>query len=335
MIVAGDIGGTKTLLAIFDAERGPREPQRQAEYRSAAYPSLDVMVAEFLHEHADGGAARPQRGSFAVAGPVAAGRVQATNLSWPELSEDGLASALGLEGVSLLNDLQAVALGITVTTAAELVTLAVGQPVPGAPIAVIAPGTGLGEAFLTRRGTTWAAHASEGGHADFAPRDELEVDLLRFLLPRFGHVSYEQVCSGVGIPNLYDFFAQRGTGEEPAMTTAELAGAEDRTRAIVGLGLGPRPRSTRCREVVGLFTRILGSEAGNLALKVLATGGVYLTGGLAVAVAGELSAGPFLERLRSKGRMSSVLAEVPVHVVTAPAALHGAAVEGLRAEGLP
>jgi glucokinase len=263
--------------------------------------------------------------------------VRATNLPWPELSEAGLARALGAGHVTLLNDLQAVALGVTATRPEDLLVLDAGRPEPGGAIAVIAAGTGLGEAFLTRQGDRWVAHPSEGGHGDFAPVDELELELLRFLLPRLGHVSYEYVCSGVGIPNLYDFLAHHAPGPEPDGVASALAAAADRTRAIVDHGTVPAPAgggpppSARCHEVVRLFTRILGSEAGNLALKVLATGGVYIAGGLALAARDELAAGPFLERLRAKGRLADVLRDVPVSIVTSPAALTGAAVAGLQA----
>jgi glucokinase len=330
VIVAGDIGGTKTLLGLFDDRPGPRSPRVQAEYRSAAYPSLDVMVLEFLRDHGPPDNRPPDAASFAVAGPVADGRVRATNLPWPELSAAGLASALGMRRVPLLNDLEAVALGITVLDPVDVVSLAPGRAVPGGPMAVIAPGTGLGEAFLTWDGAHWQAHPSEGGHADFAPLDELEVDLWRFLEPRLGHLSYEQVCSGIGIPNLYDFLATRSPGAEPAHAARALATAPDRTRAIVELGAGPGPRSPRCEEVVALFVRILGAEAGNLALKIMATGGLYVAGGLAVAVVDELARGPFLQRLRSKGRVSRVLEDLPVNVVTSAVALAGAAEAGLR-----
>jgi len=333
VILAGDIGGTKTLLALVDAERGPARPVVQARYVSEDHPSLEAMVARFLRDH--GVAGREPRGaSFAVAGPVSGGRVQPTNLPWEELSEAGLASSLGLDWVTLLNDLQAVALGITASSDAGFVTLAAGRPVAGAPMAVIAPGTGLGEAFLTWDGGgevgEWAAHPSEGGHTDFAPGDELELELLRHLQGRLGHVSYEQVCSGVGVPNLYDFLAWLEPGEEPPAAAAALATAEDRTRAIVDLGTGASPVSARCQAVVSLFVRILGAEAGNLVLTVLATGGLYITGGLAKAVRNELAAGPFLERMRAKGRLSHLVEEVPVTLVTSPAALTGAAVAGLR-----
>lgn len=321
MILAGDIGGTKTLLGLFDDERGPRRPRHQARFASGGSASLESMVAEFLD-----GRPVPERASFAVAGPVSDGRVKATNLDWEELSEAGLAEALGVERVLLLNDLQAVALGITATEPDDLVALAPGRAVPGAPMAVIAPGTGLGEAFLTRDGAgRWQAHPSEGGHCDFGPIDELELELLGWLMGRVGHVSYELVCSGIGLPNLYDFLAARSPEPEPAAAASALGAATDRARAIVELGTA----SPRCREAVELFCRILGSEAGNLALKVMATGGVYLAGGLAVALRHQLAAGPFLERMRSKGRLSGVLDDVPVHIVSSNVALTGAAVAGL------
>lgn len=331
MILAGDIGGTKSLLGLFDEAHGPGAARLQVEYPSAAYPSLEALVAEFLRVHGtEVGGRGVEWAAFAVAGPMSAGRVQPTNLDWPELVDHDVAGRFGWAGVRLLNDLEAVALGITATGPDDLEVLAPGTPRPGGAVAVIAPGTGLGEAFLTWDGSGWAAHPSEGGHCDFAPVDALEIELLQHLLGRFEHVSYEHVCSGVGIPHLYDFLAQRTPGPEPGPAAAMLDSAADRARAIVELGTDPAVPSPRCREVVALFTRILGSEAGNLALKVLATGGIYLAGGLALAARRELAAGPFLHRARSKGRLSRVLDDVPVSLLTCPVALRGAAVAGLR-----
>src|SRR4051812_3441419 len=190
LLLAGDIGGTKTALAVYSAEQGPRAPLLQAEYPSAKYPSLGPMVREFLA----GADLTVERASFAVAGPVIAGSSQVTNLPWL-LGEADLAAELELRSVHLLNDLEAIAGAMPVLGSADLHPLNVGQPVVRGAQAVIAPGTGLGEAFLIWDGTRYRAFPSEGGHADFAPRTELEAGLLVHLLRRFGHVSVERVCS--------------------------------------------------------------------------------------------------------------------------------------------
>ncbi len=327
MILAGDIGGTKTRLALFDREHGPRHPLVEVTYPSADYPDLQAVVAEFL-----AGKPAPTGAALAVAGPVADGRADPTNLPWDDVDGAALAQGLGLGSVILLNDLEAVAFGVTAIAPADLVTIAAGRPVPHAPIAVIAPGTGLGQAFATWDGDRYRSHPSEGGHVDFAPTDELEVELLRYLMARRGHVSYEAVCSGVGVPNLYEFLGARGGDDEPPEVMAQLAAAADRTRAIVALGMDPAHPSARCQDTVELFIRILGSEAGNLALKVMARGGIYLAGGLAHAVMPQLGAGPFVERIRAKGRLSPVLTDVPVHVLPSEVGLAGAALAGLQAE---
>src|SRR5665647_3812642 len=218
VLIAGDIGGTKTLLALFDAQGGPREPLATAEFRSADYPGLAPMVREFL---ADVGG-RAACACFDVAGPVVGGRAQLTNLPWA-LDEETLRRDLGLRRVTLLNDLTAVAVSVPHLRPNELHTINPGTPEPHGPLAVVAPGTGLGEAFLVWDGQTYLPCASEGGHADFAPANELQDGLLHFMRERFGHVPYERVCSGSGLPNLYDFPRQAGDAEEPPGFAAALA----------------------------------------------------------------------------------------------------------------
>lgn len=329
MLLSGDIGGTKTLLALYDPDRGPRHPVHSKHYASGDYPYLAAMVRDFL-----GGVELGERATtatFSIAGPVTKGRVATTNLPWPVLEEETLATELGLRRVILLNDLVATAYGVTAMAAQDLRTLHRGQPEATGPIAVVAPGTGLGEGFLTWDGAKYVAHGSEGGHSDFAPLDDVEIELLRFMQKDRDHVSYEYVCSGIGIPNLYEFLTTTGLPPEPPDVAARLDEAPDRTRAIVETAMSEGARSPRCRETVRLFTSILGAECGNLALKVLPTGGIFLAGGLAPAVLPMLEAGPFLTRLHTKGRLSPVLQQMPVHVVTTTTvALIGAALAGLR-----
>src|SRR5262245_49250548 len=200
MLLAGDIGGTKTDLAIFSIEGGPHEPLTQAEVHSADYPSLQALVSEFLKK-----VKTPvERACFDVAGPVINGRVQITNLPWV-MDEASLARDLNFKSVRLMNDLEAVARAIPILRSSDVRTLNVGQPVPNGAIGVVAPGTGLGESFLTWDGSKYVTHSSEGGHADFAPTDERQIGLLKYMLKRLNHVSVEHVCSGIGIPNIYEY----------------------------------------------------------------------------------------------------------------------------------
>jgi glucokinase len=198
-------------------------------------------------------------------------------------------------------------------------------------IAVIAPGTGLGEAFLTWEGEEYRAHSSEGGHADFAPTDEIQMRLLAFMRQRLDHVSYEHVCSGVGIPHVYDFFRdQEKTPERPEIAD-RIATAGDRTRAIIQAALDPAQASERCVATIETVASILGSEAGNLALKVMAMAGVYLGGGIPTHIVSVLKGGRFLESFRRKGRFSEVMRRIPAHLMVSKVGIAGAAAYGLRA----
>jgi glucokinase len=325
VLLAGDIGGTKTSLAVFSAERGPRAPLLQATLPSAKYASLGVMVREFLA----GADVRIERACFGVAGPVVAGRAKATNLSWL-LTEAELAVELQVPSVHLLNDVEAIAVAAPVLGPDDLHTLNTGEPLAGGSLAVIAPGTGLGEAFLTWDGTRYRAFPSEGGHADFAPTTELQVGLLTHLMRRFDHVSIERVCSGPGLLNIYDYLRESGSAPESAEVARALAAAGDGPHIISEAALrrpGPDPLSLAALE---LFISILGAEAGNLTLKVLGTGGVYLAGGIPGRILSALGDGRFMPAFVAKGRLAELLARVPVHVVIQRAALLGAALRGLE-----
>lgn len=325
MLIAGDIGGTKTTLALFRRDQ-PRTPERQVTYPTRAYADLPTMVATFLPDRAG-----PIRGAvFAVAGPVVGGRARVTSLS-RSLSEAELRDALRLPWVRLVNDLQATAYGLTVLHPEDLHPLHDVPPGDG-PRAVVAPGTGLGESVLIRNGSCHLAIASEGGHADFAPADDLQIELLRHLRHRFGHVSYERVCSGSALPDLYHFLKRHHPGGEPAATRSALAAAADPTPVIVGRALsGACPV---CSAVLDLFVSILGAEAGNLALKVMATGGIYLGGGLPPKILAKLGEGSFLAAFTRKGRLSDPLRQIPVHVIlNEHTALLGAAAYGMEEGG--
>jgi len=233
-----------------------------------------------------------------VAGPVVHGRAKLPNLPWV-VESASLWETLGLEDVSLLNDLEAIANAVPHLMPTDVITVNEGRPDPDGAIAVIAPGTGLGEAFLTCDRSGFNAHPSEGGHASFAPLDRQQAELLCFLQERFGHVSFERVCSGIGIPNIYDYLAQEGSTDESPEIAAKLAQADDRTPIIVQAGLEPG-RSARCSATLDLFVAILGAEASNLALKVLATGGVYLAGGIPPRILPALQRGGFMEAFRPR-----------------------------------
>jgi glucokinase len=325
LLLAGDVGGTKVDLAVVSPERGPRMPLAKRRYASGDYSSLAELARAFLAE----ASMEVEAACFDVAGPVIDGEARLTNLPW-EISETSLRTALGVQRVWLLNDLVATASAIPLLRADELYPVKEGHAVPGGTVAVLAPGTGLGEAFLTQEVHGYRAHASEGGHAAFAPTSELEVELLNELWRKFDHVSFERVASGVGIPNLYDFLRSRRGGSEDARPHAEQHNGADRTRPILEAALDPAQPDPMAHATMVLFLQILGTEAANLALKMLATGGVYLAGGIAQALRDALRTAPFLHAFTRAGRFSATLERVPVNVVMGEVALLGAASEGLR-----
>jgi glucokinase len=231
----------------------------------------------------------------------------------------------------LLNDLESIATAVPLLQSADLHTLHAGTPIEGAPIAIIAPGTGLGEAFLTWDGKRYRAHATEGGHTDFGPNNDLELEMLRYLKRRYEHVSYELVCSGMGLPNMYAYLRDSRIAEEPAWLAEQLAVASDPTPVIVNNALDPQKACNLARATLDVFVSVLGAEAGNLALKTMATGGVYLGGGIPPRILPALQDERFMQAFRAKGRLSHVLADIPVHVILHPGvALMGAAQAGLE-----
>lgn len=331
MLLAGDIGGTKTVLALFDAEAAVPTLHRRAAFPSRAFKTFDAVLERFLE---------PFRGivlsaaCFGVAGPVMAAQVRTTNLPWA-LDAQALAARLGLRQVSLLNDMQAMAYGMLHLPPHEFHVVSPGAP-PAEPanIAVIAAGTGLGEAMLVRIGTRYHPLATEGGHADFAPRNAMEFGLLGYLSEQHGgHVSWERVLSGSGLVALYRYLRQR-TVAEPGWLAARLQHAPDPAAVVTAVGLD---RSDPvCVETLELFTSLYGAEAGNLALKTLALGGVLVGGGIAPRLLPVLRGGHFLQALTDKGRYADLLRRVPVKVALNPdAPLLGAAHYALHAVELP
>jgi len=325
MLIAGDIGGTKTDLAIYSTDSGPHAPLAEVEVHSSDYPSLQAMVAEFLsHTKIPVDVA-----SFDVAGPVIDGHVKTTNLPWV-MDENSLKAELNLKSVHLMNDLEAVARAVPVLRSKDLITLNQGEPVPHGPIAIIAPGTGLGESFLTWDGSRYQAHSSEGGHSDFAPTDKRQIRLLEFLLQRFDHVGVERVCSGIGVPNIYEYFRDVEKIPERPDVAQLIKSAKDHTKAIVEAAVDPKDPSALCRATVDMLVSILGGEAGNLVLKVFASGGVYMAGGITTHLIDVLQEPRFMQAFSKKGRFQDLMRNIPVHVITARAALVGAATYGLE-----
>ena len=318
-ILAGDIGGTKTDLALYPLDgEGVKTPQRKMRYPSQNYGALEEIVSEYLAE----GGTRIERACFGVAGPVVRGRAEITNLTW--LIEAHRLEPVLEAPVTLINDMDAIANAVAHVTGDDLKTLLPGTPLEGGARGIIAPGTGLGEGFLVWAGDHYLPFGSEGGHTDFAPRGELQVALLLYLEACFGHISYERVCSGIGLPNLYAFLKDTGRHPEPHWLGETLRQAPDRTPVIVQVALDGRAEI--CEATLDLFTAILGSEAGNLALKLMATGGIYLAGGIPRRILPWLSKPQFREFFIDKGRFTEILSRIPVHVLLNPdAALLGAA----------
>jgi glucokinase len=310
MLLVGDIGGTQARLALLPDGGSFATPIRQAIFPSQEYAGLEPLVSAFL----GGGPSGVSRAVFAVAGPVVNRRAELTNLPWI-LDEQALSVSLGTGSVRLLNDLHALAYALPHLGPEAFHPIQRGTPVPDGVIAIIAPGTGLGEAYLTRDGGLDRAYASEGGHADFAPTDELQMELLQWLQPRVGHVSCERVCSGRGLPDLYRFLQQRGGMAETGAVAARLADAADPGPIIIDAATDPTAPSPLCTATLELFADILAAEAGNVALRLLATGGIFLGGGLPRRLLGILGRDTFLQRFRGKGRLASFLDRIPLNVV--------------------
>jgi glucokinase len=307
MILAGDIGGTNARLAFFDVTDGHFRLVSASVFPSGEYSGLDQIVSKFV----DSSNLHPNAACFGVAGPVRSGRVEASNLPWI-IESKRLADELNLDKVALINDLEANAWGIPTLDPRDVVPL---NQVRGNPVgnqAVISAGTGLGEAGMYWDGSQHHIFATEGGHADFAPRDELEMDLFRYLSGRYGHVSCERVVSGPGLVNVFHFLRDTGRGTEPSWLTDEMVHA-DPAAAISHAALnGSCPL---CEQAVDLFVSVYAAEAGNLALKLMATGGVYLGGGIAPKMLAKLSGPLFMRAFLGKGRMQPLLEAMPVMVI--------------------
>ncbi len=326
MILVGDVGATKADLAVVSPGEGPGKPIASKTVRSADFGGVEALLQEFLTEVN----LAVEAVILGVAGPVIEGRSKITNLPWV-MDESSIAESLGIETVKLLNDIEAIAHAVPFLGEGDLETLNAGTPERYGNKAVIAPGTGLGEAFLCWDGSHYRPGASEGGHADFAPGNDLETELLGYLRSRHDHVSYERVCSGMGIPHIYAFLLEKGYGEEPPGLRERLSTSPDPTPIIIDAAMAKESPCEPAVMTLNIFTSVLGAEAGNLALKVLATGGVYIAGGIPPRILPFLTGGLLMERFLRKGRMSYLVSKMPVHVVINPrCALLGAACYGLR-----
>jgi len=315
MILAGDIGGTKTTLAAFAAGAATasgwdRDAVTLESYASRDYADFGEILEAFLERH------RPavEACCLGVAGPVLDNRCSATNLPWI-VDGAALAARLQLDAAGLLNDLEAVGFGIDVLRPDEVLELQAGASGARGNRAVIAAGTGLGEAGLFWNGAAHSPFASEGGHGDFAPGDELEIGLLRFLLREHEHVSWERVVSGPGLVNLYRFLQQGGeivrTAEPPELA-GEMEGGDPGAVISKYAAAGTSPL---CARTLALFVKLYGAEAGNLALKMMATGGLYIGGGIAAKNLDWMKSAPFIEAFRAKGRMRPLLEAMPVRIL--------------------
>jgi glucokinase len=322
-VLAADIGGTKSYLAVFERRRDRVLSLREERLETARFPSLSRMAQDFLAR----GGEKVRRACFAVAGPVSGRMCRAVNLPWP-IDGEAVSRAIAVPDTTIVNDFQAVGHGLVQMGRGDLLSLQRGRGERGKPIAVIGAGTGLGEGYLTSTGKSYEVHASEGGHTDFAPRNEVEIGLQRFLTARYGHVSYERILSGPGLANLLAYVEEAGIARPGGIVRVEAA-REDPAAVVTRHALaGDDPA---CRMVLDLFVSIYGAETGNLALKLLATGGVYVAGGIAPRILPKLVDGAFINAFRDKGRHTAILERIPVRVVRNPrVGLWGAAAIALR-----
>jgi glucokinase len=318
MILAGDVGGTKVHLALYDFIGGKLKHTQDKQYPAKEYSGLEEIVKEFL------GKDKVTAACFGVPGPVRDGRLRLTNLPWT-LDSRELSTGLGIEHVFLINDLEANGYGIAELSAEQIYTLSEGDASQIGNRALIAAGTGLGEGLLAWNGRIHIPYPSEGGHTDFGPRNEAEVELLRFLQHKYnGRISYERVVSGMGLTNIYEFLREIRGMDEPKWLAEQIAAAADPNSVITEMALSAK--SEICEKALDMFVSVYGAEAGNLALKVLSVGGLYVGGGIAPRILEKLKDGTFMKAFVDKGRLSQLLINMPVRIILdSRAALMGAA----------
>jgi glucokinase len=307
MILAGDIGGTNARLALFTVEQGKLKSLLEHKYPSREYRGLESVVERFVADNR----LRPEHACFGIAGPVRRGRAEMPNLKWV-VDASSVAKAAGVKSATLINDLEANAYGIAALAEKDFETLSPGAPDAIGNTALIAAGTGLGEAGLYWDGRAHHPFACEGGHVDLGPIDDLQLEMLRHLRARFGHVSWERVLSGPGLFNIYQFLRDTGRGEEPEWLGKELGEGDPSVQISRAAMEG---KSTLCVRTLEVFVSLYGAEAGNLALKIMATGGVYLGGGIAPQILRQLKEPGFMKAFTAKGRLSKLLEAIPVKVI--------------------
>jgi glucokinase len=319
MILAGDIGGTHTRLALFEKNEQGFLTIVEEKFSSSAYQSLSKIVQNFLENKSHS----VNCACFGVAGPVQGKTAKITNLTWIA-DTDSIAELLGHYRIKLINDLEANAYGLNELNDNDFLILNKGESNPTGNRAIISAGTGIGEAGLFNKDGELRPFATESGHADFAPRNELEIELLRYLLTKFERVSLERVVSGLGLQNIYNFLRDTKRAEEPIWLAKEIKKNSDIGAVISQNGL--EGKSAICEQTLDIFVSLYGAEAGNMALRLLATGGIYIGGGIAPKILPKLKEKLFLDSFLSKGRMRELLELMPVRVIlNDKAALLGAA----------
>jgi len=327
MILAGDIGGTHARIAIFAVEGGRPRLGVERVYPTHEHPNLESALREFLKE----GIERPTAACFGIAGPVHNGRARMPNLGWV-VEGSALAKIAGTERVAIINDLEANAYGIAALEPGDFAVLNEGAKDAIGNAAVISAGTGLGEAGLYFDGKEWRPFACEGGHAGFAPADELQTEMLVWLRKQFTQVSWERVLSGQGIFNIYSFLRASGRRQEEPWLAEALKGG-DPAPVIVNTAI--EKKSPLCEMTMEIFVSAYGAEAANLALKIMATGGIFVGGGIAPRILGLLKGPFFMNAFANKGRMSELLKAIPVKVILNDStALIGAARAAALSAGL-
>jgi glucokinase len=338
-LLAGDIGGTKTILRLVEVTEVTLTEKsfktvKEAQYISASFPDIVPMVWEFLGEDKK---FPPQIACLAIAGPVVNNTCHLTNLNWV-LDSQRLEMELNIPKISLINDFAANSFGILGLKDIDVHTLQTGEARKKAPIAVIGAGTGLGEAFLIPQGNKYQIFASEGGHTDFAPRNDLEAQLLKYLRQRLNieHISVERVVSGQGITSIYQFLRDTHFApESPEIAEKIKAWEVEKNKTIDPAAIISQSafkQSDRlCEKTMTMFIEAYGAETGNLALKLLPYGGIYITGGIAAKILPLMQNGRFLKTFKDKGRVSSLIDQIPVHIVLNPqVGLVGSVLYGLQ-----
>jgi len=312
MILAGDVGGTKVDLGLYDFTNGKLKPTRDKVFKAKDYTGLEAIVKEFL------AADKVTAACFGVPGPVRDGRLRLTNLPWT-LDSRELSAGLDIQHVFLINDLEANGYGVAELAPEQIYTLSEGDPSQIGNRALIAAGTGLGEGMLIWNGRTHIPYPSEGGHVDYAPRNEDEIDLLRFLKEKYnGRVSFERVVAGMGLTSIYEFLREVRGMEEPAWLAAKITAVGDPNAVITEMAL--TAKSEICEKALDMFVSAYGAESGNLALKVLSVGGLYVGGGIAPRIIEKLKDGTFMKSFTDKGRLSQLLINMPVRIILEPRA---------------